>query len=121
MTERITEQGKNYKGFNPLHREDSIIFETLVNGGSFSDGFKNKEIRNVLGNLFEYGKWSSFKVSHLLKRLRVFGLIHKISKSHQYILIEKGRLLVTLCLKFKNMIVIPTVDELLKQLDVKTA
>lgn len=121
LTERITEKGKNYKGFNPLHREDSIIFETLVNGGSFINGFNNKEIRTVLYKRLEYGKWTSPKVSRLFKRLRVFGLIHKISKSHKYILTQKGRLLVTLCLKFKNMTVIPTVDELLKQLDVKTA
>lgn len=121
LTERITEKGKNYKGFNPLNREDSIVFESLINGGSFIDGFRNKEIRNVLYKRLEHGKWTSSKVSRLLKRLRVFGLIHKISKSHKYILTEKGRLLVTLCLKFKNMTVIPTVDELLKQLAVKTA
>jgi hypothetical protein len=121
ITERITEKGKNYKGFNPLHTEDSIIFEALVTGGSFIDGFKNKQIRNVLCKQLEHGNWSSSKVSRLFKRLTVFGLIHKITKSHKYILTEKGRLLITLCIKFKNMTIIPTVEELLKQMELKTA
>jgi hypothetical protein len=116
LTERITANGKNYKGFNPLHREDATIFETLVNGGSFIDGFKNKILRNCLAERLDVGHWTSSKVSRLLKRLRVFGLIHKLSKSHNYILTEKGRLLVSLSIKFRNMTVIPTVDSLLKQL-----
>lgn len=119
MTERITEKGKNYKGFNPLHREDSIIFEELVNGGSFIDGFTNKQLRNSLSERLENRKWTSSKVSRLLKRLRVFGLIKKISKSYKYILTEKGRLLITLCIKFRNMTAIPTVDALLKQIELK--
>jgi len=120
MTERITEQGKNYKGFNPLHREDAIIFEELVNGGSFVNGFTNKQLRNSLSERLEYGKWTTSKVSRLLKRLRVFGLLRKISKSYKYILTEKGRLLITLCLKIRNMVTIPTVETLLQQMQIKT-
>jgi hypothetical protein len=121
MTERITEKGKNYKGFNPLHREESIIFEELVNGGSFVNGFTNKVLRTSLSKRLEDGKWTPSKVSRLLKRLRVFGFVHKISKSYKYILTEKGRLLITLCLKLKNMTMIPTVDALLRQMEIKTA
>jgi len=120
MTERITEKDKNYKGFNPLHREDSIIFEELVNGGSFINGFTNKQLRVCLSERLEVGKWTTSKVSRLLKRLRVFGLVHKISKSYKYILTEKGRLLITLCLKLRNMVTIPTVDALLRQMEIIT-
>lgn len=116
LTERKTENNRNYKGFNPLNREDSIIFQQLLNGMFIAKGFTNKDLKLSLSQQFKDKNWNTGKVSRLIKRLRVFGLLKKVYKTYKYFLTEKGRLLITLALKLRNMVVIPAVDSLVKNL-----
>jgi len=116
LTERKTENNKNYKGFNPLNSEDSIIFQQLLNGSFIANGFTNKNMRVILSQLFKDQNWNTSKVSRLLKRLIVFGLVKRVHKTYKYFLTQKGRLLLTLCVKLRNMTVIPAVDSLIKSL-----
>ena len=110
LTERKTKDGNNYKGFNPLNSEDSTLFEILLNGSFISSGFKNKELKLQLSERFCEKNWSVSKVSRLLKRLRVFGLIRRVNNSLRYLLTSKGRLLLTIALKVKNLITIPEIQ-----------
>ncbi|MFQ6115282.1 MAG: hypothetical protein ACE5NG_14585, partial [bacterium] len=114
LTERKTENNKNYKGFNPLNREDSGIFQQLLNGSFVSNGFTNKNLRLALSRILGDCNWNTSKVSRLIKRLRVFGLLKRVHKTYRYFLTEKGRLLITLCVKLRNIITIPAVHSLLK-------
>jgi hypothetical protein len=111
ITERKTENQKNYKGFNPLNRYDSILFEILLNGAFIANGFTNKKIKLALVDRLNQ-KWNTAKVSRLFKRLRVFGLIKRVHKSYKYFLTEKGRILTTLAVKLKNIVAIPAFDSL---------
>lgn len=117
LTERKTENNKNYKGFNPFNSEESLIFETIVKAGFIAFGFTNKQLRQALAQNKEPVIYNCSKMSRLLKRLRVFGLVKKVKKSYKYFLSEKGRLLVTICIKLKNMVAIPTVDALVKSIN----
>ena len=121
LTERKTENEKNYKGFNPFNSEESLIFETVLKAGFIAVGFTNKQLREALAQSKEPVIWNSSKTSRLLKRLRVFGLVKKVIKSYKYFLTEKARLLITMCVKIKNIVAIPTVDSLLKSMSIKTA
>jgi hypothetical protein len=124
FTERKTENDKHYKGFNPLNNEDNIIFQELLNGLFISTGFRNKDLKSVLSKRLAAitGKvWTTSKVCRLLKRLRVFGLLKRVTKTYKYFLTEKGRMILSLCVKLKNMTVIPTCDALLKSLSFSMA
>ena len=116
LTERKTENNKNFKGFNPLNSEDSLIFQELINGSFIANGFTNKDIKLVLSKTLINQIWNTAKVSRLFQRLKVFGLIKKVHRTYKYFLTEKGRLLITLCVKLRNLTVIPTVDSLMKKL-----
>ena len=109
LTGRKTKDGNHYKGFNPLNSEDSTLFEILLNGAFITTGFKNKELRQQLTERFSEKNWSPSKVSRLLKRLRVFGLIRRVNNSFRYLLTAKGRALLTLALKVMNLITIPEI------------
>ena len=107
LTERKTVDGNNYKGFNPLNREDSTLFEILLNGSFITTGFKNKELKLKLSACLSEKNWSTSKVSRLLKRLRVFGLLRRVNNSLRYLLTSKARAILTVALKVKNLITIP--------------
>ena len=64
--------------------------------------------------------WNIGKVSRLIKRLRVFGLVRKVHKTYKYFLTEKGRLLATMAVKLRNISVIPAVNSLIKNLQTVT-
>lgn len=117
LTERKTENNKNYKGFNPLNKNDSIIFQTMLNGAFIANGFTNKNLKSSLSHKLKEQNWNTSKVSRLIKRLRIFGLLNKVHKRYRYFLTEKGRLIITLCVKLRNMISIPALNSLLN--DVK--
>jgi len=120
-TERKTENDRNYKGFNHLNREDSTILQELVNRSFIVSGFTNKSLKLALSQQLQATTWSTGKVSRLIKRLIVFGLVKKVHKTYRYFLTEKGRLITTLAIKLRNMTVIPTVDSLVKNLQTAMA
>jgi predicted transcriptional regulator len=120
FTERKTENNRNFQGFNPLNRDDCIIFQQLVNKSFIANGFTNKSIKLTLSQQMEAKNWNTGKVSRLIKRLRVFGLVRKVQKTYKYFLTEKGRMLTTLAIKLRNITVIPAVDCLVRDLQLST-
>lgn len=109
LTERKTVDGNNYKGFNPLNREDATLFEILLNGSFIATGFKNKELKSKLMESLSHINWTTSKVSRLLRRLRVFGLLRRVNNSFRYLLTATGRFLLTVVVKVKNLITIPAI------------
>jgi hypothetical protein len=110
LTERKTVNGNNYQGFNPLNKHDSTLFEILLDGAFVATGFKNKELRSKLSENLSEMAWSVSKVSRLLKRLRMFGLLRRVNNSLRYMPTSKGRLLLTVALKVKNLSTIPAIN-----------
>ena len=111
ITERKTENNKNYKAFNPLSTEDSTIFQTLLKGSFITNGFSNKDIRLVLSERLENLNWNTAKVSRLIKRLRIFGLVKKLHNSYRYFLTSNGKLLLAIAVKLKNLVVTPMINK----------
>lgn len=79
-----TRAGQSVKAFNPLNIEDQRIFKALMAGGNTINGFRNRDIRfRLVGSPFirSCGRCvatQSAKVSRLLKRFHIFGLIAKV-------------------------------------------
>jgi hypothetical protein len=101
ITETVTENDKNYKGFNFFCKDDEKILLAIADGKFTLKGITNKELRSFLP-----GK-KSWQISRILKRLRLHGLIKKVGKSYRYYLTRLGKQVIVAGLNFKNMSLIP--------------
>ena len=108
ITERKTENGKNYQGFNPLKHEDNVIFQSLLNGAHIINGFRNIELRTSLAEQIQHVNWSQSKVSRLIRRLRVFGVVKRYGKSYRYYISQKGLLVMSKALALNQSYFIPS-------------
>lgn len=116
FTNKKTDNGRNYKGFNPLNENELHIFQVLLNGALIANGFSSKHLKKYLSQYFKE-QWTTSKISRLLKRLIVFKLIKRIKHSYKYFLTETGRIIITMFLKLRNMTVIPNLNSLLDNLN----
>ena len=116
FTNRKTDMGRNYKGFNPLNENELHIFQVLINGALIAGGFRSKHLKKYLSQYFKE-QWTTSRISRLLKRLIVFNLIKRVKHSYKYFLTEKGRIIITMFLKLKNLTVIPAMNVLLNNAD----
>jgi DNA-binding HxlR family transcriptional regulator len=88
--------------------EDTSLFRTLLRGEFSIGGFTNQDLRRCPGK-------NSGQITRLLKRLRVHGLIKKVSRHYKYYLTELGRQVVTMTLKLREMVIIPELARLAVQ------
>lgn len=84
ICEPKSEHGRNYKGFNFFSAHDQQVLEILLRGEHTIHGFRNKDLRRRL-------PFNAGKVSRLIKRLRVHGLIKRIGRTYKYYLTALGR------------------------------
>ena len=103
VTKSKQENNRNYKGFNLFCDTDLSILLTVLRGEYNISGFRNKDIRMRL-------PFNSGKVSRLIKRLKVFGLIKKAGKTYKYYLTKLGKELVITAEKLKETVLIPALN-----------
>jgi hypothetical protein len=101
LAETQIENQHRHKGFNLFSEEDTCLFRSLLQGEFFISGFTNKQLRTYLSDK------SASQVTRLLKRLRVHGVIKKVSKRYKYYLTDFGREATAMALKLREMIIIP--------------
>jgi hypothetical protein len=95
VCEPVTWQGKRARALNPLGPEDARLLET-VNRGEFTiNGFRNRDLRELLFTKQPSDEVDQRRQSGVITRklrlLRAHGLIHKIAKTHRYQLSPHGR------------------------------
>jgi hypothetical protein len=94
----IRREGQRYRGLNPLGEADAELL-AAVNRGEFSiNGFRNRDVRARLyvataDKRRERQRMAA--VGRKLRLLRAHGLIAKVSKTHRYVVTEKGRRIIT--------------------------
>jgi DNA-binding transcriptional ArsR family regulator len=101
LTQTHVENQHRYKGFQLLSEEDSSLFRLLLSGDLVINGISNRRLRAALP-----GK-SIAQISHLLKRLRVHGLLTKVKRSYKYYLSDLGRQVAALVLTLRSVVIIP--------------
>ena len=104
ITKSKKQNNRNYKGFNLFSKEDLILLLTVLRGEYNIFGFRNKDIR------IKIPEFNTGKVSRLLKRLKVFGLIKKAGKTYKYYLTKLGKELVITAEKIKETVLIPALN-----------
>ena len=89
----VRHNDRSYRGFNLFHGVDINLFHTIIRGEFNIHGFPHKDVKRYMP-----GK-SSAQVSHLLKRLRIHGIIKKVRNTYKYYLTAMGKRIVVTALK----------------------
>jgi hypothetical protein len=104
ITTPKVENNRTYKGFSFFEKADQDVLLYLTSGEFNINGFRCKDFKKRFKN------YSSFKISRILKRLRVIGLIKRIGKTYKYYITALGNEAIITALKIKNMVIIPQLN-----------
>ena len=104
VTKSKKQNNRDYKGFNLFSKEDLNLLLTVLRGEYNIFGFRNKDIR------MKIPEFNTGKVSRLLKRLKVFGLIKKAGNTYKYYLTKLGKELIIIAENLKETILIPALN-----------
>jgi hypothetical protein len=96
----VVKNGHNYRGLNFFAAPDQTLCEHLVRGEFLISGVRNKDLRTLTGR-------TTAQISHVLKRLRVHGLLKKIAHTYKYYFTALGRRTILAGLKLKTLVLIP--------------
>ena len=83
---------------------DLSLLLTVLRGEYNISGFRNKDIRMRLPG------FNTGKISRLIKRLKVFGLIKKAGRTYKYYLTKLGKELVITAERLKETVLIPVLN-----------
>jgi hypothetical protein len=101
----IRRGGRRYRALNPLGARDGELLE-IINRGEFAlNGFRNRDVRARLHpskTNRQTQRRQANAVTRQLVLLRAHGLIAKVSRSHRYIVTEKGRATITALLSARR-------------------
>jgi predicted transcriptional regulator len=104
VTKPKQDNNRKYKGFNLFCRHELSLLFTVLRGEFNISGFRNKDIRMRLSG------FSTGKISRLIKRLKVFGLIKKAGKTYKYYLTKLGKEIIITAEKLKETVLIPSLN-----------
>lgn len=100
LSESKAENNRNYKGFNFFSDSDLAILLTILRGEFNISGFRNKHLQKQLG-------FKGSKISRLIKRLKIHGLIKKATNSYKYYVTKLGKEAIIMAQKIKELVMIP--------------
>jgi predicted transcriptional regulator len=101
VTESKTDNKRNYKGFNFFNDADLAILLAILRGEFNISGFRNKNLQKLLG-------FNGSKISRLIKRLHVHGLIKKAKDSYKYYITKLGKETIVMSEKIKELVLVPS-------------
>jgi DNA-binding MarR family transcriptional regulator len=100
VTSSKAENNRSYKGFNFFNKDDLAILMAIVRGEFNINGFRNKNLQKLLD-------YNGSKISRLIKRLRIHGLIKKATDSYKYYLTKIGKETIIMAQKIKELVMVP--------------
>lgn len=103
ISKKETDNNRSYREFNFFNQNDAEILVALTSGQFNFNGFRNKNLREILKN-----KFNSAQMSRIIKRLHVFGLIKKVKNSFKYYLTKFGKKVIAAGLIVKEFHIIPS-------------
>jgi hypothetical protein len=87
-------QGRPVRALNPLADQDAALLAGAGRGEFALGGFRNRDLRPLLfgqAASAEERRRQMAKVSRLIRLLRAHGLVHKVAKTHRYVVSPRGR------------------------------
>lgn len=98
------EHGRSYRGFNLFLAVDYRLFLAIARGEWAISGFRAADLRARLPDI------SPSRSSHLLKRLRLHGLIKKVGHRYKYYLTKMGRRIAATTLAMREFVIVPSLS-----------
>ena len=88
LCQRTTWKGRSVRALNPLSADDAALLEAVYCGKFAINGFRNRDICKALfaENTTLTKRQKTTRVTRLIRLLRAHGLVHKVPKTHRYIL-----------------------------------
>jgi len=102
LSRTVQNNGRGYGGFNLFAPEDLLLFQILARGENTIAGISNHRIR------CHAPQWSSSRITRILKRLYLHGLLKRVKHRYHYYLTELGRRTILTALKLRELVVIPS-------------
>ena len=106
-TNASTQDGRTVRAFNPLSRNERMLFEVLLAGEHALHGFTNRDVRQKLGRtsypLAPNEDRQPSQVTRLFRRLHAHGLIAKIPRSRRWRVSLAGRRTMSTAIKFREV------------------
>jgi len=94
----VKKDGRGHRALNPLAAPDAALLAVVNRGEYVLNGFRNRDVRQSLhgpnGDVTTRRRQMG-RVGRQLALLRAHGLIRKVSRTHRYLVTEKGRRVIT--------------------------
>jgi hypothetical protein len=99
-------KGKRVRALHPLGDEDAKLLEAVARGEFTLNGFRNRDLRELLYGMSKSDEKETRRrsgaVTRKLRMLRAHGLIKKVPRTHRYVLSDYGRLAITAVLAARD-------------------
>jgi len=90
---------RSVRGLNPLSEKDATLLEHAGRGEFTLNGFRNRDLRRLLFDTppadEKQARRQSAAVTRMIRMLRAHGLVHKVPKTHRYVVSGHGRTTIT--------------------------
>ena len=94
----VRRDGRRHRALNPFAEADAQLLAVINRGELVLNGFRNRDVRANLYHATNHTKLirrQTAAVGRRLSLLRAHGLIKKISKTHRYVVTQRGRRIIT--------------------------
>jgi hypothetical protein len=94
----VRRQGRRHRALNPFDEADAHLLEVVNRGDWVIKGFRNRDLRPLLygaAKTKQDQRRQAAKVSRRLALLHAHGLIAKVSRTHRWLVTDKGRRILT--------------------------
>jgi hypothetical protein len=102
----VTWKGRSARGLNVLSDADAALLEYVGRGEFALNGFRNRDLRGLLFKTptteTREARRRSGRVTRLIRLLRAHGLVHKVPKTHRYVVSPAGRTAITAVLSARQ-------------------
>lgn len=101
-----TRRSRQVRALNPLAVEDAALLKAVSRHEFLINGLRNRDLRRLLysskAENTQEERRRSAAVTRQLRLLRAHGLIHKVPKTHRYVVSETGRRIITALLAARS-------------------
>ena len=102
LTEPKTVQNITWRGFNFFAATDQALLRAVLDPKFNIHGLRRADLKPYLPNL------SDSSLSRQIKRLRIFGMIKRVSGTYRYYLTKLGRAAIAACVHATEFTILPT-------------
>jgi hypothetical protein len=108
LARRACDGERSSRGFNFFSVDDLDVIQTLADGRWAISGLRNRDLRMLLDK-------TAHQVSHLLRRMRLHGLIKKAGGTFKYHVTAMGKRVLSAGLRLREALIIPSLRPALRK------